>query len=189
MPDNPLAERGRSLEEEYFRKHDQELIEKMRHAAAADKARQDLSATSGLQDPELIKELEVLGFTPETVTLLPLVPLIEVAWAEGGVSAAERKLVVELARSRGIAENGAADRQLAGWLDHRPSADMFTRATRLVRAMLSSGSPQQAPMTADDVVKYCENIATASGGLFGIHRISAEERGLLERIASELKQR
>jgi hypothetical protein len=32
-----LAERGRSLEDDYFRTRDQELIEKMRGAAAADR--------------------------------------------------------------------------------------------------------------------------------------------------------
>src|SRR5688572_21881559 len=110
MPnDNPLGDRGRSLEEDYFRKKDRELIEKMRQAAAAEAARLELSAKSGLQDPELLKELQELGFTPDTVVLLPLVPLVQVAWAEGGVSDAERKLILQLARSRGVSEGSAAD--------------------------------------------------------------------------------
>jgi hypothetical protein len=189
MPDNPLSDRGRSLEEDYFRKRDQELIDKMRRAAAADKTRQELSASTGLQDPHLIAEMEALGFRPETVALLPLVPLIEVAWAEGGVSDAERTLVLQLARSRGIIAGSVADRQLADWLDARPSADMFERATRLVRATLSAAAPDEAAITADDLVKYSESIAAASGGIFGMNKISAEERGLLERIAAELKRR
>ena len=188
MPDdNPLAERGRSLEEEYFRAKDRELIEKMRRAAAAEEARQQLHARTGLQDPELVKELEALGFTPDTVDLLPFVPLIQVAWAEGGVSDAERKLVTRLARSRGIAEGSAADRKLTDWLENRPSADVFTRAMRLVRALLASPAPPQAAMTADDLVKYSESIAEASGGIFGLNRISAEERALLAALAQELK--
>lgn len=187
MPDdNPLAERGRSLEEEYFRARDRELIEKMRRAAAADQTRQQLHARTGLQDPELVKELEALGFTPDTVDLLPFVPLIQVAWAEGGVSDAERKLVTRLARSRGISEGSAPDRQLTDWLENRPSADVFARAMRLVRALLASPA-QQAAMTADDLVKYSENIAEASGGIFGLNRISGEERALLAALAKELK--
>ena len=187
MPDdNPLAERGRSLEEEYFRARDRELVEKMRRAAAADQARQQLHARTGLQDPESVKELEALGFTPDTVDLLPFVPLIQVAWAEGGVSGAERQLVTQLARSRGIIEGSAADRQLTDWLENRPSADVFARAMRLVRALLASPSLQTA-MTADDLVKYSENIAEASGGVFGLNRISGEERALLAALAKELK--
>ena len=189
MPDNPLSDRGRSLEDDYFRKQDQELIEKMRRAAAADKARQDLTASTGLQDPQLIAEVQALGFSPDTVALLPLVPLIEVAWAEGGVSEAERALVVQLARSRGITDGSAADRELAEWLRARPSAEMFTRATRLVRAMLATATPDQTAITADDLVTHSERIAAASGGIFGMNKISSEERALLERIAAELKRR
>jgi hypothetical protein len=157
----------------------------MRRAAAAEETRQQLRSKSGLQDPELVKELEALGFTPDTAVLLPFVPLVQVAWAEGGVNDAERKLIVRLARSRGITEGSAADRQLADWLQKRPSADVFTRATRLVRAVLATPA-QQGAMTADELVKYCESIADASGGIFGINRISAEERAVLAALAAEL---
>ena len=189
MPDNDaIRERGRSLEDDYFRKKDRELVEKMRRAAAAEEARKDLSSRTGLQDPELLQELEALGFTPETVSLLPLVPVVQMAWAEGGVTDAERKLLIQLARSRGIVEGGVADRMLADWLERRPSAQVFERATRLVRAMLSTPG-QQDGFTADELVKYAEDIASASGGVFGIRKISADERELLARIASELKEK
>ena len=46
---NPLAERGRSLEDDYFRKRDRELLERMRAAAAADEARKQLGSVTGLQ--------------------------------------------------------------------------------------------------------------------------------------------
>jgi hypothetical protein len=188
MPDNDaIRERGRSLEEDYFRKKDKELIERMRRAATAENARRDLGAKAGITDPELLQELEALGFTPDTVALLPLVPVIETAWAEGGVSEAERKLVINLARSRGITEGSAADRQLATWLDRRPDAQVFARAMRLVRAMLASQGQEAGTLTADELVKYCESIAAASGGLFGINRVSAEERALLATIAKALK--
>jgi hypothetical protein len=187
MPDNDaIRERGRSLEDDYFRKKDRELVERMRRAAAAEEARKDLSSKTGLEDPELLKELEALGFTPETVSLLPLVPIVQMAWAEGGVSDAERKLLIQLARSRGVVEGGVADRMLAEWLDRRPSPQVFERAMRLVRAMLATPA-QEGTLSADDLVRYCENIAAASGGIFGINKISAEERALLATIARDLK--
>ena len=60
--ENPLGSRGRSFEDDYFRKKDRELLEKMRQASAAEVARQELSATSGLQDPQMLQELQALGF-------------------------------------------------------------------------------------------------------------------------------
>jgi hypothetical protein len=190
------SEGGRSREEEYFRKKDRELIERMRQAAAADARRQEAAKTqdelarkSGLDDPALVHELQELGFTPETVSLLPLVPVLQMAWAEGGISHAERDLLHRLARSRGIPQGSDADRQLEAWMAERPDDSVFARAARLIRAMLDSRSPETADLSADDLVDYCEQIAAASGGIFGIGRISAEERQLLSSIADDLRSR
>lgn len=190
MPDkDSIRERGRSLEEDYFRKKDRELIEKMRHAAAAEEDRQQLAKMTGLEDPALLQDLKDLGFTPGTVGLLPLVPLLRVAWAEGGITGAERDLLTRLARSRGVAEGTEADRQLAAWMDRQPDEAVFARAGRLIRAMLDSRSPETSDLSADDLVEYCERIAAASGGVFGIGRVSAEEKKLLASIAEDLKSR
>ena len=183
-----FADRGRSLEEEYFRRKDKELIEKMRQAAAADAARAEMGKRTGLTDPELLNELDALGFTPETVILLPLVPIVQVAWAEGGVSDAERHLIVKLARARGIGEGSSADVQLMEWLARRPSDRVFADATRLIRAMLDAPGHPGVGVTADDLVKQAEAIASASGGMLGIiGRVSAEEREILKTLAARLQ--
>jgi hypothetical protein len=187
-----FADRGRALEEDYFRKKDRELVEKMRRAAADESARTEMGRATGLSDPALLTELQDLGFTPETVSLLPFVPLIEVAWAEGGVTPAERELIVKLARARGIDGNSAADRRLNEWLSSRPDEVVFAKAGRLIAAVLdsSSGGDKQG-FTADDLVAYSEKIAGASGGIFGtaLRSVTSEERVLLSRIASEVRGR
>ena len=185
--DNPLAERGRSLEEDHFRRKDRELIEKMRQAAATSEARKELGRATGLADSGLLGELHELGFTPDTVALLPLIPVLQMAWAEGGITAKERELVVRFARSRGITEGSAADRELNGWMIRRPDAAVFARAGRLISAMLAAGASEAGALSADDLVKHCEAIAGASGGVFGLGRISTEERELLSAIAADLK--
>ena len=178
----------RQREEEYFRKRDRELIERMRQAAAAAQAERELETKTGLHDPELLRDLHDLGFTPDTIGLLFLIPIIQVAWAEGGISTAERKLILQVARSRGIDAGSAADHQLAEWLERRPSADAFTRATRLIRAMLDHPGESHTDLSADDLVRYSEKIASASGGILGVGRVSAEERATLAQIAQALKK-
>lgn len=183
-----FAERGHALEEEYFRKKDKELIDKMRRVATATDARAAMGRKTGLTDPEMLQELQTLGFTPETVVLLPLVPVVQMSWAEGGVTPAERHLIVKLARARGIDQGGAADRQLSDWLDHRPGEQVFAHAARLIRALLAT--PGHGDLRVDELVKYCESIADASGGMLGIiGRVSAEERQLLATLVAELKGR
>ena len=186
----------RSREEEYFRRKDRELIEKMRQAAAAeqqrseaDRARDELESRSGIHDPALLQELQALGFTPDTVSLLPLVPIVQVAWAEGGVSDAERALIVRFARERGITPGSPADGQLGQWLASRPPDDVFARATRLIRAVLDNPSADRSLVRAEDLMQHAEEIAAASGGLLGFNKISASERALLHQIEAALKGR
>lgn len=187
-----LDERRRASEDDYFRKRDRELIEKMRLAAEAERNRTELSAQTGLHDPALVAELQDLGFTPQTLPVLPLVPIVQMAWAEGGITAAERTLLLRVARDRGITEGSPADALLAGWMERKPTNDVFEKATRLIAAMLDSNAPGGSgvlTMSADDLIKYCERIAAASGGILGLGRISGEERETLAQIATALKSR
>jgi hypothetical protein len=179
----------RDQEEDYFRKQDRELIERMRKAAAANETYRPLGAQSGIQDPDLLRDIAELGFTADTVSLLPLVPILQVAWAEGGISPAERKLILDFAHLRGVADGSPAGRQLADWLAHQPSPDVFSRAGRLVAAMLAAGSGPTHDLSADDLVKYCESIAHASGGLLGLGKVSSGERAAIEQIQKALKNR
>ena len=187
MADDPLANKRRAHEEDYFQKRDLELIEKARQQARAQQQLRELGERVGITDPEISRELAELGFTPETVKLLPLVPVLEMAWAEGGVTPDERKMVVEVARARGVEQGSAADSQLTEWLDRRPEESVFRRAGRLISALFVPGT--RFDITPDDIIKYCEAIADASGGVFGIRRVSSDERATLGRIAREIKSR
>ena len=179
----------RDQEEDYFHRQDRELIERMRKAAAAKAALGPLEAQSGIHDPDLLRDLAALGFTADTVGLLPLVPILQVAWAEGVVTPAERALIIDVARHRGIAEGSPADRQLGDWLAHQPSPEVFSRGDRLVAAMLAAGSATTHDLSADDLVKYCEAIAHASGGVLGLGKVSSGERAAIEEIERVLKSR
>jgi len=186
MPDY-LNERERSMEDDYFRKKDQELIEKMRQAAALERRTSEFIARIGVSDPAILADLKDLGFTPDTVAILPLVPVVEMAWAEGGITAAERTMLISVARQRGLLEGSPADLLLASWMENKPSPETFARATRLIRALLDSGVAPVGSMTADEIIKYSESIAAASGGIFGFGKISSEERATLGKIVSALK--
>jgi hypothetical protein len=183
-----FADRRRGLEEEYFRKREQELIDKMRRRAAQDAARQGLAERTGVADKEILDDLVAMGYTPETVMLLHLVPLLKVAWAEGGVSDRERQLIVEAARARGIAPGTAADRQLQEWLSSAPSDQVFDAAMKAIRPMLQAASPGGREAGTRDLLSYSAAIASASGGILGFGKVSEEERQLLARITEELTQ-
>jgi hypothetical protein len=183
-----FAKRGRSLEEQYFRKRDQEIIDKLRERAAAEAELERLGEQAGVADEEILQGLRDLGYTPETVTLLHLVPLVEIAWADGRVSDRERALIVEAARARGVEAGSPADQQLAEWLTSRPSARLFERSLRAIRASLEARPATERETSRAELLSNCTAIASASGGVLGFGAVAAEEREVLARLSTELER-
>jgi len=183
-----FAERGRSLEEEYFHRKEREVIDKMRVRAAGEEQRRRLGENAGVADEEVLNDLQDLGYTPETVSLLHLVPLIQTAWAEGGVSEKERNLIVKAARSRGIDEGTPCDQQLNMWLSKRPSDEMFEKTLRAIRTILQAQPAPAREASEKDLLSLATAIASASGGIVGFRAVSEEERQILTHISDELKK-
>jgi hypothetical protein len=183
-----LGDRRRIQEEEYFQRREQELIAKLQQRGRAEAARRDLAERTGVADDEILADLEALGYTPETVMLLHLVPLVQMAWAEGGVSDRERALIVEAARARGIEAGSAADRQLTGWLTSRPSADLFEKTLRAIGSILQARPPEEREASQRDLLSFSTAIAGASGGILGFGKVSPEEQRVLARLTAEFER-
>ena len=181
-----FKERGRALEDEYFHRKERELIARMRERAAAESARTQLGQATGVADAEILQGLQDLGYTTDTITLLHLVPLVQMAWAEGHVTMRERDLIIEAARARGIESGSPADRQLQGWLAARPSEELFTTTLRAIAAMMQSRPEDERKAGENDLLSYLTSIATASGGVLGWGAVSDEERAVLARVTQAL---
>lgn len=187
---NIFDERKQALEEGYFRKKEQELIEQLRRRAVQESERVEMGATLGASDADILVTLQELGYTPATVSVLHLVPLVQVAWAEGNVSKSERELILEAAHARGVEAGSEAYEHLNRWLRERPSEEFFERTLNVIAALLETLPPEQRETSKRDLVSYCTKVAEVSGGLIGFvsrsSRVSKEERELLTLIAADL---
>ena len=182
-------DRKKALEEEYFRKKEQELIEKLKQRARAEAERQGLAESAGVTNEQILEAFREMGLDRETVALLHLIPLLEVAWSDGSVSAKERAGILEMARARGITEGSPAHRKLLGWLGNRPDSVLFGRARTVMHDLLASMSEDKRQVASRDLVAACEEIAAASGGILGLgSRTSPEERAVIERVAAEIQR-
>ena len=186
MSDEWLGKRERALENEYFRRQDQELIAKLKEQGRRERERLEIEDRLGLHDPELVTHLQEIGLSPATLPLLHLIPLIEVAWAEGEVTPRERALIVGLAERRGVQPGDAAHAQLGSWLDQRPEQEFFETALEAIRRTLEIQDPQERRETERDLLAWATRIAEATGGILGMMPISREERECLRRLAEGL---
>lgn len=139
-----------------------------------------------LSDDGLVDALRRFGIDRRSVGALPLLPLVQVAWADGAVQAEERELILELAKARfELADEG--QRALSNWLAFPPTRLYFERGQSLLVALAKrSGSSPIEPATVGEVLDLCRDVAAAAGGLMGLFTIDANERRALEDLASAL---
>ncbi len=184
-----FAEREHWLEEEYFGKKNQELIEKMRQQRAREADREKMSEMMGVNDQEVLEALQDLGYTSETIQLLHVVPLVEVAWTEGGVADREREMIHKIAQARGVQPDSAAQELLSHWLENKPSGRFFENSLHAIRVVLELLPEEQRRASRKDLITYCNQIAEAvSSGIFGPGKVQDEERALIAHIAAEIGQ-
>jgi len=177
-------------ETEYFHKKEQELIERLRRRAQVQSERQEMAEVTGIADEEVLQTLQDLGYTRETICLLHLVPLAQIAWASGSVTPQERKLVLQLSEWRGVERGSPAWEQLNRWLDERPTDEFFLTTLRIIRHILDSDTGKPSPTRRTDLISFCIRIAKASGGVLGIGgNVSEEEQATLDQIVKELTWR
>jgi hypothetical protein len=176
-----------TTEEEYFHRLDAELLEQMRRQAAADGERLRLAEVSQISDVAILDALSRAGFHHTNASLLPLVPLIDVAWVDGSVSDAEKETIIGIARREGIEKGSPADEQLAAWLQHKPSEEVFHAARLALRALIGALLECQREVRKRLLLQSCTEVASASGGLFGLTSpISPAERDLVAELGWQL---
>lgn len=140
-----------------------------------------LRERASVADVAIAERLGRLGLTSETVVLIKLIPLLAVAWADGHITGAEREAVISEARSYGIAPESAADLQLAAWLTDAPSEIVRDAAVDILAGSILGD--------VERVIAACHTLASASGGAFGLQKISAPEQDVLDRITYSLERK
>jgi hypothetical protein len=181
--------RRRAYEDEYFRKRDQELVEQARLRAEDEVALQRLADAAGVHDTDTLRDLQRLGYMPDTVTLLQVVPLLEVAWADGTVSDPEREIIVAAARARGVEPGSRADRQVAEWLANPPPTELLDGTLHLLGALWHGHQAEERDAAIQDLHASCAAVACASGGVLGFCQISAMEQRVIDGILSEVERK
>ena len=180
-----LRERGQSLEDEFFRRQDARLLAKFREAADRKDAREALSRASGIKNPEVLDRLIELNIRPQTVTALSLVPLVEVAWADGSLDGNERRAILDRLGAHGF-QPGSIERALLDtWLTRRPDAKLVAAWRHLVHGLSEQLSPDEVAVLKAGLLARARAVAGAAGGFLGIgSKISDAEANVIRRLES-----
>lgn len=128
-----------------------------------------------------------MGIDQETYPVVAILPLVQVAWADGTIQSDERELIMHVA-SRSLEINETGMILLENWLRYRPSDAYLQAGIEVLSALAKKTSWRLVSLnTLNDVVGFSWDVAKAAGGLFGFGRVDTTEKEALSLIANHLK--
>ncbi len=183
-PNPPDALAARALEESFFLEQDRVLVEKLRALRRLAETREALAAASGIASAAVLDRLVQLEVKPEIVAALAAVPLVEVAWADGRIEAAERAAILAHADAQGLTPGSLERELLERWLTHRPEPRLLEAWRTYVQGLCERLEPAERAALREELLRRTRATAEAAGGLLGMGRISAAERRVLDALAA-----
>ncbi|HOC41811.1 MAG TPA: hypothetical protein PKJ99_02240 [Thermoanaerobaculales bacterium] len=175
-----LKSYAKALEDSFFERENQQLLAKLREQGARERKRATLREALKIDDEDVLDHLVALDVSPEAIVAFSLVPLVEVAWADGRIQPDEREAILRAADERGVSSSPYSRELLDNWLRRRPPAALLEVWRHYAKALLRDLDANDCRMMRERVIGSARAVAEAAGGFLGIGSISAAEKGALE---------
>ena len=182
MSEVTLEERGRALENQFYEKENQQKLAAMKQKLDSQGTKDELRKASGMSDDAVLEQLVALGLRGNTIAALSLVPLIQVAWADGKIQDNERTAILQGAHGKGLEKGTPGYALLETWLVKKPSNELIEAWEAYIKALASQLNDEQNRLLKNQIVGFAKMVAAAAGGFLGIGRVSASEEKVLDRI-------
>jgi hypothetical protein len=187
MPD-PLFNDARSLEDVFFRRHDAALIEEMRRREAKASQKKMLAEVLGIPEESVLNRLVEHGIHAGTVAAFALVPIVEVAWADGAVHEAEAAVVLQAMEKRGIPKDSLAYQIAAKWLQYRPDPNLMAVWKVYTRHLVPTLDEKTRADLRNSTLENAQLVARAVGGFLGFSSISAAEQRVIGMLSEAFEK-
>jgi hypothetical protein len=177
-----LEERGRALENQFYEKENQQKLAAMKGKLEAQRSKDELRKASGMTDDAVLDRLVALGLRANTIAALSLIPLIQVAWADGSIQDSERTAILQGAHGKGLEVGTDGYDLLETWLERQPASELFTAWEAYIKALASQLNDEQNRLLKNQIVGFAKMVAAAAGGILGFGKVSSTEEQVLHRI-------
>ena len=186
MSDQLLDQRKKGLEEAFFVKHNRDLVDKLRRKTDELSRRQELISISGIGEGPLLDRLIEAGMDARSLAALGLIPLLQVAWADGKVQPQERAALLEAAKKVGLPEDSTGYQLLTGWLEREPDPKLFEAWRDYVHALRATTTAETFREMRAVILERAKAVAHAAGGILGVGSVMGTERDALKEIEKAL---
>ncbi len=177
-----LTATARALEDSFFAKENERILKEMRAASVREEKRKEFREYLNIKNDELLDALLELAVEPETLVAFTLVPLVEVAWADGEIQPKERDAIIKAAVERGVSEDSPTAELLRNWLETRPDPQLLETWMSYIEELKMSLCGETWAEMKTTVMGRARAIAEAAGGFLGVASISAAEKKMLQEL-------
>lgn len=179
-----LADRRQALEDRFFKDQEAKQMEELRKKLAAQKNREELAAICGIEDESVLDTFAKLDVGAHDVAAIMLVPLVQVAWADGSIEDKERQAVLQAAHTNGVKEGTHPHDLLVAWLASAPGAELFDAWRGYIEALRAHLTEDQMTSLKESILGLAHDVADATGGYLGIGSVSGTEKTVLTAIGA-----
>ncbi len=153
----------------------------------AEAAKRQAYTEAGIENAALIEALIELEISATAIAALSIVPLVEVAWADGEIQAKEREAIIKAAEEGGIEAGSANHDLLENWLSKKPGPELLETWKTYAQALEERLDSVVGNELKVRLMNRTKNIAKAAGGFLGIGSISAAEQRILDELEHALE--
>lgn len=177
-----LRAKAKALEDSFFAKENERLLVELREQAIRQEKRQTMRLVLELENDEILDRIMELELEPETFIAFGLVPLVEVAWADGQIQKDEREAILKAAMERGVDAESPTCRLLESWLTTQPAPELLETWKGYIEGLSESLSAASLDELKQRVMGRARAVAAAAGGFLGMATISKEEQAKLDEL-------
>jgi hypothetical protein len=181
-----LHSRGRVIEELFFFKQNSVLIEKKLQLQKLERDLKTIAGISGISNEDVLRKLVELNVQVEVLATLLVIPLIEVAWADGKIKEGEREAILKAAESTGVHGGPHHSGLFEHWLEAGPPKGFLESWIFYMQGLCRLLSESERQALESDILQRARTVAEA-GGAGSKSKVSRKKSDVLLQLESAFK--
>lgn len=165
-----------------FVQQEAHVVGDYRHRYVADYERSKLRQTTGISDPDLLNRLYLAGFRSDNIFAITALPVAMAAWASGALSAEEKRAADLAVFEPDLIANASAIELFRSWLQSPPPNELWQLWEDFTLQRAKIMDQRRLRDSFRSILRICRKVAMASGGVWGLGRVSPAEQRVLARV-------
>ena len=182
-----LSHNAATLEDLFFAKRDALLLKRKKEQLSQEEKRKSLQENTNFS-AETIDKLLQLGLDYNSLSVVSLIPLLQVAWADGYMDLKESDSILRAAHSIGIDDDSVEFSLLEEWITASPNSGLFEAWKSFTSDSIKNLSEIEVTILKTQILKITKKVAESAGGFLGFASISAVEQNVIKQVETAFER-